>query len=199
MKLFELLKSVNLSEVYRYLAEKDNSDENSSKNAYSKVVEKLISFTEVSTKTKILVNYKIDLMLDYLKNNPDKRTQYDSTDIEDYKYIDVSLTNPNFEHLPDYSLKPWGGSSDSKNDCPDGYYNVNYDGYQKFFAVGNVNWGEFSNMEVVSEIGVPDHVIAAEILWELTFYGFSEKDQDEFWDGLKKSTQKMKEEIKNNK
>lgn len=93
-------------------------------------------------------------------------------------YINVAQINKGYAE-PTAGLEPWGCIGDELP--PEGYYNANDSKYSKFFGVGFSPWAELIDLEVELEpsklLGtmLPDSEhIAMELLWELTFYGFSE-------------------------
>jgi len=199
MNLRTLINKCHLPDVYTYIFNKESDAYSRGVNldkiilAYSKVIEDLKSRPEMSVDTKISVDYDIDWYWDYLKQHPDKKTKEDSDNIEDYKYINVSLLNSEYESEPPSNLAPWGGSSDNKNDCPEGYYNLNYKGYQKRYGISGQYWTEFVNMEIVNNDNLDDSDLLAEILWELTFHGFTEKVSTEFWEEMGRRVKEIDE------
>lgn len=111
-------------------------------------------------------------------------------------YYHVCFLNPKYE-APPKGAKPWGGSNH-----PDGYYNVNLKKYNQYFAVVGNDWTQLVNADVVvaeSATNAANEVLVAEILWEITFYGFSEKKADQFFKNLNKSLKKEKKSISKKK
>jgi hypothetical protein len=110
----------------------------------------------------------------------------------------VHILNKNFVEEPDYSKKMWGGNFEDKNDCPEGHININWDGYQKYYAVG---WKDFQNI-IFNEILIEDdcwekidrniHKAMAEVTFELTFYGIESKERKMFDDKINDSLQDIK-------
>ncbi len=57
---------------------------------------------------------------------------------------------------------------------------------KSFYALDFVPWEELINLNISSEIQLEDKEIAANILWEITFWGYSS-------DQIKKESEKLKE------
>ena len=108
---------------------------------------------------------------------------------EDESYINVSLLNTRYVAPPE-NLKPWGGRNP-----PTGYYNVNLNKHIKYFAFGS-NWTEYVNAKVINSANLTVDQLVAEFLWEITFYGFSEKQSKNFFKSLTTRTKKIKKDIK---
>lgn len=162
MKLKELLTLVDIQELADYLVEKD-------KNTYQfdphmEVEACMHNYGEVIAKLK-----------EYAKQDcpPGMPIIVERYNDKDQSYIDVSLLNTNYETPPE-GAKPWGGE-----DFPEGYYNVNLDKYNQHFAFGFGNWKRHINSEVIDKVGLSNTALLAEILWEMTFYGFDEEEQDQ--------------------
>jgi len=198
MKLIDLIKVCDRSKVFDFILKK--GDEGDSKNntieyvtsAYSSTLDEMLKKELKESRYKIYVKMETDWHFNYLKENPDKKHITDTDDVKDYQYIDASLLNLDFEGHPDRSLEAWGGKSEDKNDCPEGCYNCNYEGYQEYYGIGNTSWGSLLNSEIVDTLNLSNENLLAEILWEITFYGFEEKEQTEFWDMLKDRAEESK-------
>ena len=109
----------------------------------------------------------------------------------DMDWFSVSYKNPSFIENPKDNLKPWGGKNKEKNDCPEGHYNVNWDGYQEFHGISGIDLQDdldcpvyFLN-DITSEKLKTEEEAVAHILREFTFYGFTEKSVNKFWDEIK--------------
>jgi len=116
-------------------------------------------------------------------------------------YINVSLINKNFVKEPPSGLKHWGGNDSDEHDCPEGYYNANWIGYYPSFGIGR-DWGGFINGEIVVDENASDLTeleILTEILWEITFYGFSCQVVEKFWDTIDERMEECKAEISKKK
>ena len=167
MTLREALKSANHTEVFRLINEKDQqwiaaADRPSleqTTSAYTKVIAELLS--KPST-----VPYKMSWIV---------REQEDWYD--KHIYIDVGLINHDYMP-PAEGLKPWGG--DGKIQPPEGYYDCNDEKYNKYYAAGFASWSEMIDTPIVNELNLPLEKVVAEMLWEITFYGWTEKKQGEF-------------------
>lgn len=109
------------------------------------------------------------------------------------EYIDVAMINPNFVEPPE-ELKPWG-CREGEN-APEGFYNVNDEKHNKYFGFGLSPWSHIIDTEIVIEVPhLAPFELLAEILWELTFYGWSETKQKEFGDMLVERMEEAKREI----
>jgi hypothetical protein len=145
------------------------------------VIKYLLTLPVVDTKWKVLV--------------------WDSVVMSGEEYMDVSLLNPDYVcDYPDDGLKPWGGDDIEENDCPDGYYNVNWNGYQYHFGLGATPWAEISFAPICITKKAYELLdrdlckIAAEIIYELTFYGYDEQKNKEFWDEMGERFDEIKSE-----
>lgn len=163
----ELLSSVDLEQVYKYISEKTEDDISTTKEYYQPVIEEL--------KTYDAPNNPCELVFEL----------YRDTDNE--LEIAVSEINRNFKCDPPKDLRAWGGKADDINDCPDGFFNINYEGYWRVFGLT----GEFREDYYYATVILSDdfkkeyaflsdselHVlIVGEILFEITFYGQFKKD-----------------------
>jgi hypothetical protein len=116
----------------------------------------------------------------------------------DESYYHVDFLNPKYEEPPQ-NYKPWGGTNP-----PDGHYNVNLNKYNKFFAIMGSNRNQLIDAPVIVDQSVIDtnitnEQIVAEILWEITFYGFSEKKTEKFLNNLKKRVNSAKKSVSKKK
>lgn len=100
--------------------------------------------------------------------------------------VDVSLLNLNYEKPKD-GLEPWGCIGDSE--VPYGYYDANSIKHAKLLSIGNTPWVELSNMDIIVDEScqLSNEEILANLLWEITFYGFDEKAIMEFFEDLNQS------------
>jgi len=102
--------------------------------------------------------------------------------IEKKDFIEVCLLNLKYVK-PAKGLKPWGGRN-----CPEGYYNCNANKYNQYFAVGCSNWSDIIDTKIIVKVkGLEWWKVLGEILWELTFYGFTEESHEKFITKLEKS------------
>jgi hypothetical protein len=171
MKTFrQLLSSSNRESIFNYLVEKDSTyaceadrptHEVVSRN-YTHVIEELLDIeNSESIDTPLYVDKKTDC--------------FDPKIV----YVDVTLKNLNYV-APSEGLKAWG--CENGGDPPEGYYDCNADKHQEFFAISFVEWNKLIDTEVILGDNVKDmpiDSIVAEILWELTFYGWTQKQQKE--------------------
>lgn len=124
-----------------------------------------------------------------------QKEEYDGSD---ESYYNVSFLNLKYEEPPK-NHKPWGGSNH-----PEGYYNCNLNKYNKFFAVIGSNWNQLINADVILDqsaidTNITNEQLVAEILWEITFFGFTEKKVKKFVDDINKSAKKVKKSLSKKK
>lgn len=182
MTLREALQQANLDEVYRlinekdqsYIAECDRPTLETTCNAYSKVVKELLSKPSAPP-------YNLQWLVRESKDWYDGHT-----------YIDVCFLNPNYE-APAEGLKPWGG--DGKTPIPEGCYDCNADKHNETFAAGFAAWSEVIDTPIINQVDCSLEKALAELLWELTFYGWTEAKQAEFKADLEDRLVQAKEEI----
>jgi hypothetical protein len=182
-QLIELVEANDwTNNVFKYLYEKDSSHVGSkatfekTKEGYSKVIAELKS--KPSTRT-----FRFPILI---RNSKDFFSKE--------KYIDVCFFNPRYVE-PAKGLKPWGG-----NKPPKGHYNINLDKHNKYFAFGYTTWSKVIDSKIIVEPKkLKEWGCLAEILWELTFNGFTEKKNDEFFDFLKNRVKEVKEQVKKGK
>ena len=182
MTLRTALMMVNLNKVYKLINKKDNSfKENnisleSTINAYSKVIKELLS----KPKTKSCgMPWCVTEAID----------PYDKK-----KFFDVYLRNPKYIKPPK-GLLPWGGKNP-----PKGHYNVNLYKYSPTFSAGFTSWRKLIDNSIdIAECSGTLERIVAEILWEITFYGWTEKSINSFKEKILGRVKKIKKEINLNK
>jgi hypothetical protein len=107
----------------------------------------------------------------------------------DAAYVDVGFWNPAYEPppeglVPEYGLR--GGAPSA------GHYDGEADKHQQHFGMGLSPWSEIidatvyaSDLEAVTRLCPTLAHVLAEILWEITFYGYSDEAITEVADGLK--------------
>jgi hypothetical protein len=180
MTLRTALMMINLDKVYKLINKKDNkyigNNETipleSTINSYSTVVKELLS----KPKTKSCgmpwcVKEEID--------------SYDKK-----KFLNVYLRNPKYINPPK-GLSPWGGKNP-----PKGCYNVNLDKYSPTFSAGFTSWSKLIDNSIdIEECSVTLERVVAEILWELTFYGWTEKSINTFKKKILGDVKKIKKQI----
>ena len=182
MTLREALQTANLSEVYRSIYEKDQGNVaecdrpslETTIRAYSKVVEELLSKPSVPP-------YEMSWIV------KEEKDWYDG-----HKYIDVCFLNPNYI-APTEGLKPWGG--DDKTPIPDGHYDCNDNKHNQYFAAGFTKWSVVIDTPIVNGVNLPLEKMLAELLWELTFYGWTEKKQEENVAEIERRCEEAKDEV----
>lgn len=186
MTLRELLCGViavdrGLDQVFRYIWKKDQKNAvkcdrptlNAVKNSYSSVVTELIS----KPKTR---SYTLPLCVRICKDFFDKT-----------EFVEVCFWNPKYV-APKKGLKPWGGKP------PKGYYNCNLSKHNKYFSLAWVPWSKLIDTPIFVEgkaTKLPLFAILGEILWELTFYGWTEKNQKIKGDEIKAKIEEAKKDI----
>jgi hypothetical protein len=94
-------------------------------------------------------------------------------------------------------LKPWGGMRGKK--VPKGYYNCNADKHSKTFACGFTPWSKLIDTPIIIESKKTLEECLAALLWELTFYGWSETRCDANVKEIKKHIDESVKEIKEGK
>lgn len=110
--------------------------------------------------------------------------------VDEIEYTSVCLLNPKYIS-PRKNLQPWGGKNP-----PKGYYNCNLNKHNKKFAFGFGDWERYTNAKIIDDIGLSLDEIVTEILWELTFNGFTEEEHNKLLNMLK---ERMKEIMKEKK
>ena len=119
------------------------------RDAYSKVVDDLMSRPVLQKKNTIVVHNVKD-------------------DINNSNYIEVVFKNKNYVKPPENK-----------------HYDYNDEKYQQYFALGGqISWTEYNNSNIINEINASNEELVTEILWEITFYGFSEETSHDFWNKL---------------
>lgn len=174
--LRNLFLSCNLMTVYTILYHKQtvgsakNSESEKTFNdcmeAYKNVVIQML-MKPISKKKKL------PLYVSYVKE------QYDNVD---ESYYSVNLLNTNYE------------------EPPAGHYNANLFKYNKFFGLIADDWAKLIDADVIVDQsaidnGITNEQLVTEILWEITFYGFTEKKQKEFVKNLKATVSNTKKSI----
>ena len=164
MTLRTLLHRVDLEKVFVHLSERDGMDLNEAKQKYTTVINTLLKKPDGKVFLPIEVQYGQDQGLDVFARNP--------------KYV-----------APKEGLLPWGCRRGEKP--PKGYYDANATKHCRIFAIGFTSWDKIIDSEIVSSLS--PEVTVAEVLREITFYGWSEKDIKKQFDVI---DQRVKEAIK---
>jgi hypothetical protein len=108
-------------------------------------------------------------------------------------HLDADLVNPNYEGEPPKDLKPWGGDHTKKDDCPEGHFNVNWEGYVSHFGMGFTEWDKMIDSEITKPDDISWEQALAVFLWELTFYGWTWEKQKEVRDEIYKRNKDYEE------
>lgn len=180
MTLRQALQIVDLNTVYKFIHKKNLK--NAAKCDHPKVEQVINQYSGVVTELLSLPShkpYKYPWCIQYQKDWYDKR-----------KYINVCLYNPTYVK-PDPSLKPHGRIKKEK--VPTGHYDCNADKHNKFFAVGFTSWNNIIDSEIIISIKISLEKAIAELLWELTFYGWTNKKVKE---NIKKLEYSLEESLK---
>lgn len=186
--LRELIVSCNLNEVYTRLNDKHNVLSTQGGKSYS-----LIACTQAYREVIVQM-----MMKPIRKVSTSIHVSYaeDSFGENRDMYYHVSLLNLKYQEPPSGTL-PWHGSNP-----PEGYYNANLQKYNQFFALLGSDWTSLINSNVVvdqSADNANNEVLLAEILWEISFFGFTEKKTNQFIKNLEKSVKKVKKSVSKKK
>jgi len=184
MTLRESLRAADLDKVFILINKKDNeailvTNSHPIKQTidiYSKVVKELLGKPHVCA-------YEFSFLVQETEDWFDKK-----------KYSDVCFLNPKYI-APKKGLKPWGASKD-KTKIPKGYYNCNDNKYSRTFSVGWASWSEIIDTPIINDAKYSLDRMVSEILWEMTFYGWSEKAVN---DSITDINSKMKIAMKESK
>lgn len=149
-------------------------------------------FNEVLSMVKDDSRFAHNLIIQYVIQDNLVRISKHWDQRESDGYFDVRLLNSRFvEEYPNDNNKYWGGKEEDKHDCPDGFYNINWYGYQKYYAIGWSNFESFVFEDVLVEekcfelLEHDIHKVMAHITLELTFYGINQEERHKFEDKIK--------------
>lgn len=165
MKFIDLIKSVDLEKVYLYISDMDRdgteADINDVRRCYGKTIQEMLSNTPAETTDVILVKKEVDWFYEYLIENPKeiKKTK-------DVKFLPDGTLDKDYYTYINVNLKDLSGQET---------------------GIGNQSWAELISMEIENSVGLSDEALLGEILWEVTFHGFSESKVKNFWDELSNS------------
>ena len=159
--LRQLLRDTDWTKTFKYINKKDQRWAAKCDRPRLEVTTKSYSHVaeELSEKPKAKP-YKMPILVRVSKDHFDKKP-----------YVDVCFLNPKYE-APAKGLKPWGGKP------PEGYYNCNLTKHGQYFAFGWTPWSKIIDTPVIihqSAKHLPPEAILGEILWELTFDGWTEE------------------------
>jgi len=184
MTLRESLMAADLDKVFILINKKDSNNYaacdrpsmEQTVGSYTKVVQELLSKPRVRAyKYPWLVQESLD-------------------PFNHKKYADVCYLNPSYVE-PAEGLKPWGGSKGKK--VPKGYYDANNSKCSRTFGVGFTPWSKIIDTPIINEANYSLERVVAEILWEMTFYGWTEEKVKtkvfEITGKLKKAQKEIKE------
>jgi hypothetical protein len=137
--------------------------------AYNRVIDSMLSKPIKWAEFSIILDLQEEAMYD--------EKTFENTG-EKYKYIGVHYYNSSAKKLPE------DADSEDANDLK----------YHKFTGFGLCSWGDYVDSDVVVTPEVVIHLngenfyekVAAEILWEQTFYGFEESEALAFKEELNK-------------
>jgi hypothetical protein len=163
--LIKALPSYN--DVFEYIYTKHVDNVYVRENATLKQVEKSYSLVIDELLSKpIVIPYEFPIVVKTGKDMIDKTS-----------FVDVCLKNLKFV-APKKGLKPWGCVDGQLP--PNGHYDINNTCHNKYISLDTVPWSEIIDTNVIVEKNsnhLKLHEIVAEIIWEITFYGLSEKSQ----------------------
>ena len=157
--LRQLIQQVSQSETETLIAYLCKKDESSlSKSAPAPTVRK--AYTSVMREFLAMPKQrqgKMPIFLHIVKDHYDRQ-----------EYCDVCFLNSNFTPPPQ-GLKPWGGRA------PKGHYNCNANKYNQYYAFGYEKWSALVDTPIVNATSLSPVEQLAEILWEVTFHGWTAK------------------------
>jgi len=114
--------------------------------------------------------------------------------IDKKPFVDVCLLNPNYV-APKRGLLPWGGKNP-----PKGHYNCNDSKHNQYYAFGYSSWNDVIDTKIIVKTRkLKPWQYLGDILWELTWHGFTEKDSQKFNKDLKTRLSKAIKQIKKEK
>jgi hypothetical protein len=119
----------------------------------------------VATTDVILVKNEVDWYYDYLIENPDELKK-----TKDVKYRPDGTLDKDYYTYINVNLRDLSGEET---------------------GIGNQPWAELISMEIENETNLQNEELLGEILWEITFHGFSESKVMKFWENLSLSVGKI--------
>jgi hypothetical protein len=175
MNLKELIESCDWEKTYLYIHLKDASNAVPSViedvvRCYSGVINELLSNKPtLPYHFKIAVKTELDWYYTYILENPDE----------------IKLATNTIKFLSD-------GKTLDKSKYE--YMDVSFVSIEPGVEVcGCLSpWSEMLSMPIVNELNLSNEALLGEILWELTFYGFSEKKTKDFWDTIQTTANDLK-------
>jgi hypothetical protein len=166
MNLKELIESCDWEKVYLYIHLKnaehaEPSDLEDVRRSYNKTIDELLSNKPtLPYHFKIVVKTELDWFYTHLIENPHEIKVGAAFLLDDEKTLDRSK----YEYT-DVSFSPIDKSCEE--------------------MCGDLSpWSEMLSMPIVNELNLSNEALLGEILWEITFHGFSEKKTKDFWDKI---------------
>jgi hypothetical protein len=183
MTLREAIMAADLDKVFRHINKKDSRNAaQCDRPSMEQTIETYTAVTKELLGKPRIKSYHMPINVAEVKDLIDRK-----------KYIDVCFLNPKYVKPPK-GAKPWGGKNP-----PEGHYNLNLSKYNKWFSIGWIPWSKIIDTPIVNETKYPVEVVVAEILWELTFYGWTEEKVQRQGDKLEEAFKKATKEIKEGK
>ena len=170
MTLKTLIESCDWERVYLYIHLKnveheEPSELNEVSRIYGETIRELLSnIPTLPYHFKIHVKTELDWYYTHLIENPSEvKVGGDFHFLPDNKTLDKSK----YEYI-DVSFLPVDKSCEE--------------------SCGSLSpWSEMLSMPIINELNLPNESLLGEILWEITFYGFSEKRVKDFWSSMEVS------------
>ena len=164
---------------YQELIEESEDTKKIIKDGYERAINELLSLTPPPRKEQ----HTIEILYYSNENDP---------------FVEVCLRNDYFVQKPPdrQKYRPWGGNENDKHDHPTGHYNVNWIGYQDYLQLDKAKRSQLLTKKIsidplAWEICSKSYLnVCVEILYELVFYGFTEKESIEFWNETSKTWDK---------
>jgi hypothetical protein len=187
MTLREAIMASDLNKVYAEINEKDSRNValcdrpsmEKTVSAYTNVIKELLSKPRIKA-------YSMPWLIKETLDPIDK-----------IKYADVCFLNPKYVE-PTKGLKPWGCTKKNPKP-PKGHYDCNANKHSKHFAAGWTPWSKIIDNPIINEGNYSLERVVAEILWEITFYGWTEDIAKKSVSNLKKRLESALKEIKDGK
>lgn len=159
MTLRQLLHWVDLDDVYLLINKKDSEAYPNKAPTLQKTIDAYTGVVGELMKKPKSRKYHMSILVKTTKDWFDQ-----------HEYADVCFLNHKYV-APRKGLKPWGGTRGKP--IPKGHYNCNDNKHNRTFAMGWTPWSKIIDTPVITE-GYSNEQALAEILWELTFYGWTE-------------------------
>lgn len=162
MTLRELIMMADLDSVYAIIHKKDSSNAAECDrptleqvvNNYGRVVKELLGKPKVKA-------YPMPFVVQNAVDPFDKTP-----------YIDMYLRNRRYVEPPK-GKEPWGNVHGKK--LPKGKYNCNLSKYNMRYSIMGIRWSKLIDTSIENNAGCSNEQMLANILWELTFDGWTEE------------------------